>query len=285
MGDYVDVTHNRSRHCLYRMGRMALERRTLLTVAGSTVCSLTAGCVNTAVQNRSLSLRLINIRNTSDGEYKMSVEVLGGGVGKSDEWATFHNVSLVGYSESGDLVCEKSLGTLGPNASPHTVNVTCSGFPEVSTFRAAESPCDEDTQIVKTIEDDFGIMIARDEFRPGDFQRLQSVGMHELGHALSIGWRDDAPIPGLGAIVGQNAYEVYSGNTDPDLTGGVDETPERINIRTSPNPIQEWSVMRSGTARDIRSFTPYSPNAPTLLFGIEEMSTVDFEDIPSRSDS
>jgi len=218
----------------------------------------------------------------------MSVEVLGGGVGKSDEWATFHNVSLVGYSESGDLVCEKSLGTLGPNASPHTVNVTCSGFPEVSTFRAAESTCDEDTQIVKTIEDDFGIMIARDEFRPGDFQRLQSVGMHELGHALSIGWRDDAPIPRLGAIVGQNAYEVYSGNMDPNLTGGVDESPERINVGSQQNNIQQWSVMRSGPARDIQSIGTSSsvrPTTPILSVSIEEASTIDFEDIPSQRQS
>jgi len=141
-----------------------------------------------------------------------------------------------------------------------------------------------DAPAVKTIEDDFGIMIARDEFRPGDFQRLQSVGMHELGHALSIGWRDDAPIPRLGAIVGQNAYEVYSGNrNNPSLAGGLDSTPENLRV-SGTRQTTRWSVMRAGTAPRQSRYININPKAPILPFSVEELSTVDFEDIPSKSD-
>ncbi|ERJ06255.1 hypothetical protein HLRTI_001734 [Halorhabdus tiamatea SARL4B] len=35
--------------------------------------------------------------------------------------------------------------------------------------------------------------------------------MLELSHTLSIGWADDAPIPTIGGLVGEHAYEVYRG--------------------------------------------------------------------------
>jgi hypothetical protein len=131
---------------------------------------------------------------------------------------------------------------------------------------------------------DFGIMVARDRFTSNQFQGLQSVGMHELGHALSIGWRDDAPLPhDQAGQVATKAYEVYSGNRDrPNLTGGLDPTQESIS--TGTGEIREWSIMKAGTAWNSETNTKTSANFPVLLFSIEELSTADFNHIPSKEE-
>lgn len=125
-------------------------------------------------------------------------------------------------------------------------------------------------------------MVARDTFGPNQFQGLQSVGMHELGHALSIGWRDDTEPPhDLAAMAAPKAFEVYSGNRDDrNLTGGLDPTPETVTLRQQD---PEWSIMREGTAENSVRYTGTSADFPVLLFSIEELSTVDFKHIPSQS--
>jgi hypothetical protein len=147
---------------------------------------------------------------------------------------------------------------------------------------------------------DFGIMVARETFKPHKFQRLQSVGMHELGHALSIGWRDDtkppfeekipsdAP-PAVRKVASELAeeapksYEVYSGNrNEPSLAGGLDPTPETIRINN--NEYGKWSIMMAGTARNSEKFTNTTADFPMLLFSIEELSTTDFKHIPSKEE-
>ena len=139
-----------------------------------------------------------------------------------------------------------------------------------------------DGPLVRTVESDFGAMVARDQFSTNQYQQLQSVGMHELGHTLSVGWTDDAPIPYLGAVLGERAFEVYSGNLDRQgLTGGLDPTPEYVSsIGGTESP--RWSVMLAGTAPDSRIFTPTESEAPVLLFSIEELSEADTEDVPSK---
>jgi hypothetical protein len=136
-----------------------------------------------------------------------------------------------------------------------------------------------DAPKVNTVEKDFGIMVARDEYSPSQFQGMQSVAMHELGHALSIGWNDDAPIPFLGALTGEHAYEVYSGSTDSDLAGGVDPTPEYIPERPGPR----WSLMSPQSGWPLNGSIQGHPQIPVYFFSIEELSTADHEDIPSKS--
>jgi len=119
----------------------------------------------------------------------------------------------------------------GPELSNERPQTIIDVFTDLSTSSGVAwhvgSP---DAPQVRTVEDDFGIMVARGSPNsyPNTFTDLQSVGMHELGHALSIGWNDDAPIPVLGSVTGEHAYEVYSGNDDPDLVEGIDQTPERV---------------------------------------------------------
>ncbi|ERJ06257.1 hypothetical protein HLRTI_001736 [Halorhabdus tiamatea SARL4B] len=110
-------------------------------------------------------------------------------------------------------------------------------------------------------------------------------GMHELGHAVSIGWADDAPIPTIGGLVGEHAYEVYSGNLGhPEWAGGIDPTPENVSLpNPTPTPTYPWwSVMKRGEAFDSGRIG-HPDQFPLLHFSIEELSTVDFEEIPSRN--
>lgn len=138
---------------------------------------------------------------------------------------------------------------------------------------------------VDIVEDrDFGLVIARDHSSLRTFQDYQSVTMHELGHALSVGWRDDKqlPIP-LGNHLCGKCLEVYSGAGNPTKIGGVDPTNESV-ITNPPSTGQRWSIMSRGTADDTRGFTETTARFPILAFSIEEFVTADFEHIPSKTE-
>ena len=91
-------------------------------------------------------MRLIQIAEERNGSYRMEMEITKSATGSSDEWNTFHEVRVLGYTRSGELVCEKELGAVSHDGQ-QTIEITCSGFPYLLTFDAAESPCDEDTEI------------------------------------------------------------------------------------------------------------------------------------------
>lgn len=84
-----------------------------------------------------------------------------------------------------------------------------------------------------------------------------------MGHAYSIGWADDQL-----ATVG----ECYSGSfcAGPRYFVSEDQTPEEAQGSTT------WSLMTAGTATFIV--------ADHFAYSIEELSTIDNEDIPSRDD-
>jgi hypothetical protein len=70
--------------------------------------------------------------------------------------------------------------------------------------------------------------------------------------------------------------EAYSGDVNGKYIG-KDETPEE-----NQNGNVEWSIMKRGTAVDYSSTT--NP-VPRFAFSIEELITIDFNYIPSRSQS
>ncbi|WP_008527821.1 hypothetical protein [Halorhabdus tiamatea] len=96
--------------------------------------------------------------------------------------------------------------------------------------------------------------------------------MHELGHALSIGWLHDK---GDGHIA-----ECYSGSDCVNgsiagvklVGGGEDETPEYISGFDEP----EWSIMTDGYSAAMMG--------RRLAYSIEELTTVDLKDVPSIDD-
>jgi len=107
------------------------------------------------------------------------------------------------------------------------------------------------------------------------FSEAKKLLMHELGHALSIGWLDDK---GDGHIA-----ECYSGSDCVKgsiagvklVGGGEDETPEYV---TSLTPTRaDWSIMTDGYDAEMLSHE-------RLLYSIEELLTVDTEEVPSRDD-
>jgi len=151
-------------------------------------------------------------------------------------------------------------------------------------------------------ETGFGVFIGTEEYSEGDYDGLQSTAMHELGHALSIGWADDAPIPidippeaerflesqgvPAGVIddsIGQKAYEVYSGSDSPSLAGGVDDTPEKVRI--NGRALSDWSIMSAGTSPRIENSLSDQSDIPVYGFSAQELRTVDADFVPSRDQS
>jgi hypothetical protein len=103
------------------------------------------------------------------------------------------------------------------------------------------------TELWSTLSNnDFGIVMADDSL--GSCQGTKSVLLHELGHALGIGYADDDPIS-LGGVGVQRGLEVYSGDTNGQYLG-PDKTPEYLAINGRQRA--EWSVMRRGSAVDMR---------------------------------
>ena len=76
-------------------------------------------------------------------------------------------------------------------------------------------------------------------------------------------------------------YEIYSQNGDPGITGGVDPTNETLRLFTN----NQWSIMATGEAEDTR-FVTNAPRPQTLILilSLEELSTVDFRNIPSETE-
>ena len=67
---------------------------------------------------------------------------------KGEEWATFHDVALVGYADSGEELCWTQIGIVSETTMDNeTVELRCPDYPAVIRYEAAESPCNEDTTI------------------------------------------------------------------------------------------------------------------------------------------
>lgn len=67
--------------------------------------------------------------------------------GDSKDWATFHDVRLIGYSDSNEVVCQERLGNMVGRGPMEPIQLTCSEPPVMLTYAADESPCEEDTLI------------------------------------------------------------------------------------------------------------------------------------------
>lgn len=94
--------------------------------------------------------------------------------------------------------------------------------------------------------------------------------LHERRHLIGVGRADDDPLPfPIAGNVIPKGFEVYSGDKDGDCLNS-DGTPEELKGEVA------WSVMTCGAAED-----QDVSSLPRLAFSIEELSTIDFEKIPS----
>lgn len=99
--------------------------------------------------------------------------------------------------------------------------------------------------------------------------------MHELGHALRSGWAEEKSAPLLPHVA-----ECYSGEDCIGafgvVGGGEDETLEWVLLPGTSQSVRRWSIMG-------RTDRPDPINMNRFVYSIEELSTVDFKDIPTAN--
>jgi hypothetical protein len=128
-----------------------LSRRHLLTGTVS-VIGIT-GCLQVEDRHRGLGFRPFNIPER-DGSVVFRIEIRASFSrdGASADWATFHDVELVAYSDEREEMCRESIGVVSEQQMDgETVELRCPDYPAVIQFEAAESPCAEDTTIKKAV--------------------------------------------------------------------------------------------------------------------------------------
>lgn len=109
---------------------------------------LFAGC--DYPRHRSLSFSSVQIQRSS-GEYVAEVVPKMSWSAEDESWATFHNVTLIGYDEHGNQLCTLHLGDVLLSGTGEPIHLRCTGFPEEFRYRADEDPCGEDTEIDKAV--------------------------------------------------------------------------------------------------------------------------------------
>ena len=96
---------------------------------------------------------------------------------------------------------------------------------------------------------------------------LAKTTTHEVGHLLGTGRADD----GQQYVI--LPKEVYSGDRESD------RTPERVILEL--DPVREWSVMISGWNSGLND---QPMGGRYIAISIEELSTLEFDDVDSREE-
>lgn len=120
----------------------------MLHLAAATTLGAIAGCYDYP-RHRDLIFSGVRKVGRSGDAYVYEVTPKKSNSGGSDQWETFHDVTLIGYDESGTEVCRENIGDIPESStgSLDPVRVTCSTDPVMFTYAADESPCDDDTVI------------------------------------------------------------------------------------------------------------------------------------------
>lgn len=119
-----------------------MDRRTLIQSCGG-LPVLLAGCVESVPDNTgesTLELVIYPEISSSDDGWTLVAKVR-----NVHDWqGSFHDVTLLAFSDTGDEVCRKQIGDMleTDESSRQEVTVTCETFPAILTATAAESPCE-----------------------------------------------------------------------------------------------------------------------------------------------
>jgi hypothetical protein len=101
------------------------------------------GCM----EPRSRSLRFGSIETSRKPDVvELHVAVQASSKNAEGDWATFHDVEVVGYRNPETELCRATVGTLAPSETA-TVTLDCTSVPPYLTCVAEESPCDNNTWI------------------------------------------------------------------------------------------------------------------------------------------
>lgn len=131
----------------------SMPRRHLLQAVGAAGISSLSGCgAWDFSRKRSLRAEEISIAQQQE-EWQLTATVENKATGFDSSEGGFSNVTLVGYSKSGDTVCTESIGDVPStgDGATRTVRTTCTTFPFTITFSADESVCEDDTEILVSI--------------------------------------------------------------------------------------------------------------------------------------
>lgn len=118
----------------------------------------------------------------------------------------------------------------------------------------------------------YGVVIMEEDTR--GFNGTKKVLMHEMGHAVGAGWRDDK---GPGHVAECYSGVDCQGTSRVGISVGLGEDPTSEYI-SSPRGGRTgtWSIMTKGFSAELFG--------RRLAFSLEEVSTIDTSDIPSRDD-
>lgn len=130
-----------------------IRRRRILAGLATGVGVSGVGCLGAVdyPRHRDLGFNEIELLDQSDSGYTIRVTPEMSWAGESEEWATFNDVRLAGYSESDGMLCEAKLGDLVGRGAMEPVTLTGEELPHVLRYEADETPCDEDTLIEKAV--------------------------------------------------------------------------------------------------------------------------------------
>lgn len=138
----------------------SFTRRRLLSLLLIAIGPL-PGCFAVDDSYAGLSMDLRNVVEKNGGyEVTMNAQV---GVGA--DWEPFRNVSVVGKSEDGTVVCRTFLGDLTRAGDYEPVSFTCEAFPHTITYEIDRDPCGPDTTVQKMVYDD-----AQNDWVPEDIE-------------------------------------------------------------------------------------------------------------------
>lgn len=122
---------------------MVSRLEVLMLGAGSTLGPI-AGCAHP--KTRTLDFESIELTQTGLSKFNLKVEPAVSGL-SSDEFLTFHDVTLFVFDSKGNELAQEQLGTISMEASTNTISFSVTGIPAVITYKASETPCDKRTSI------------------------------------------------------------------------------------------------------------------------------------------
>lgn len=147
---------------LYTISDSSMKRRNLLNSSVVFITSLLAGCQGDYSAGKTLAVRRVSPKAENE-KWEAEITVANDNVA-DDSSADFHNVTILGYSREGKLLCRKDIGDVTYDEGINNgveLTLTCSEKPDMITFDATEDPSDNKTFIeiaVYSSESDYWVL-------------------------------------------------------------------------------------------------------------------------------